>query len=453
MDVSTDSVGTLAYSKGAAQDRDAYRRLRAATVASGFAGRLLIIQFGNYAEARHRFEAGEEETYHGQRYTVDQVAQIAREGYKVRVISLKEDAPPELLPGGVEAIGMKLYRAHYRRPRIRRLIRMAAHWRPTHLILQTPLTPVLNWATRNRIATLPLLADSFCARGWGRRLEYRRLAGALNHPAIRWVVNHGPNACADLVRIGVDGRKVLPFDWPPFDSPSKWPAKKAPPNPRNVRLVFAGQIDTRKGVSDLLRMIAIARSRGDDYRASLAGFGHELPALKQLARRLGIDAAVDFVGYLTRAQVLELMHAGDIVVVPSRHDYPEGMPQTIYQGLVSRSPVMISDHPMFAGRIVHGRNGVVFRAGDPEAFYQAVHDLVNDAALYERISLEGDELAARFHGPLKWHQVVTRWLSGSAEDDLWLSQFVAARAVWKNEFQAEPKRIPRLEPQRSLHVL
>src|SRR3989442_315932 len=71
----------------------------------------------------------------------------------------------------------------------------------------------------------------------------------------------------------------------------------------------------------------------------------------------------------------------------------------------------------------HGQNGVVFRAGDPQSFYQAIHDLVHNAMLYERLSLEGDEFATRMYGPLKWHQVVTRWISESAEDDTWLRQF------------------------------
>jgi hypothetical protein len=80
-------------------------------------------------------------------------------------------------------------------------------------------------------------------------------------------VNHCVNACADLVRIGVDGGKVLPLDWPPFDS-SKCPAKTAPVNPQKLRLACTGQTDTKKGVKRFARSIAIARSRGDDYCVS-----------------------------------------------------------------------------------------------------------------------------------------------------------------------------------------
>jgi glycosyltransferase involved in cell wall biosynthesis len=179
------------------------------------------------------------------------------------------------------------------------------------------------------------------------------------------------------------------------------------------------------GVSDLLEVIAIARSHGEEFRASLAGFGRVLKALKRRARRLGIGAAVDFVGHTSCAQVLELMHAGDVVVVSSRHDYPDGIPQTIYRvGLaIACGGLESSDvrRPYPAGLQRCGL--VVFRAAASRSFYQAIHDFVHDAALYERLSLESDEFATKIHGPLKWHQVVMRWISGSAEDDVWSRQF------------------------------
>jgi glycosyltransferase involved in cell wall biosynthesis len=386
--------------------------------------RLLIIQFGDYAEGARRLASGGEENYLGQRYTVDYVAALAAAGNQVRVIAIGQDATLERLPSGVESVGFRLYRpGRFHRPPVRDLIRMAADWHPTHLLLQVPLTPIIRWAVSDRVATLPLLADSFRATGIRRRLEYQRLAAALNHPAIRWVSNHGSNACADLVRIGVDARKVLPFDWPSFDSPSQWPAKRAPANPRAICLTYVGQMITSKGVGDIIEAIAIARAKGEDYRAVLVGRGDELETMQLKVRKLGLDASVSFAGAVARRRVIELMHAGDVVVVASRHEYPEGIPQTIYEGLISRTPLAVSNHPMFAGRIEHRRSGMIFEASNPASLYEAVHDLVNDAALYERLSLDSDQFASSFHGPLKWDQVITRWLRGGAEDDAWLGQY------------------------------
>ena len=393
---------------------------------SGNPARLLIVQFGSYAEAEHRFSRGEDENYHAQRYTVDYVASLVRAGLKVRVVALGEDAPLEQLPSGVESCGICFYGSRFQGRRTQLLIRMAAEWKPTHLLLQAPIPEMLRWAVANGIKTLPMLADSFRAPGIRNRLRYRRLATALGDSAIRWVVNHGPNACNDLARIGVDSSKLLPFDWPPCDWPSKYPTKIAPADAGSVRLTYVGQIVASKGVGDLIEALAIAKAKGEHYRASLAGKG-ELEAFQGLAQRRGVLNLVNFVGPVSRGRVLDLMNAGDLVVVPSRHEYPEGMPQTIYEGLLSRSPVVVSDHPMFRGRIVPGKNGMIFRAADPHSLYQTVHDLVHDSALYERLSRDADLNARNFHGPLKWDQVIGRWLSGTAEDDAWLQQYALSR--------------------------
>jgi hypothetical protein len=91
--------------------------------------------------------------------------------------------------------------------------------------------------------------------------------------------------------------------------------------------------------------------------------------------------------------------------------------------LVSRSPVVVSDHPMFDGRIVPRQNGMIFRAADPHSLYRTIHDLVHDQVLYEQLSRDADLNARNFHGPLKWDQVISRWLSGTADDDAWLGQY------------------------------
>jgi glycosyltransferase involved in cell wall biosynthesis len=180
---------------------------------------------------------------------------------------------------------------------------------------------------------------------------------------------------------------------------------------------------TSKGVGDLIDAIAIAHAKGESYRAVLVGRGSDLEKMQAKVHKLGVGDSINFAGLVARSRVIELMHAGEIVVVPSRHEYPEGIPHTIYEGLLSRSPLVVSDHPMFGARIEHGRSGVLFKASNPQSLYETVHDLVNNADLYERLSRDGDHLARNFHGPLKWDQVVTRWLNGSAADDAWLRQY------------------------------
>ncbi len=388
--------------------------------------RIMIVQFGDYGEAARRLAAGGGETYYAQRYTVEYVAGLARAGSAVKVVSLGAEAQLERLPGGVEAMGLRLHRGRLLGPRIGALLGVADAWAPTHLLLQVPLQAVVRWAVRRGVRVLPLLADSFLADGLRQRLRYRSLAAALNAPEVPWVANHGPNAAADLVRIGVDPRKVIPFDWPALVSPGRFAPKRAPADPSRVGLVYVGSVTEAKGVGDLIAAAARARSAGCHHRVTIVGTG-ELDAFRALAGRLGVADRVELKGRLDHDAVLALMNAADVVVVPSRHAYPEGMPMTIYEGLASRTPVAVSDHPMFRGRVVHRESAIVFPASSPDGLFEAVRGLVADTALYERLSAQAEDLCARFFGPLKWDQVVTRWLSGRAEDDAWLRRFALAR--------------------------
>jgi len=388
--------------------------------------KLLIVQYGNYAEAEHRFARGGDETYYGQRYTVGYVAKLARDAAPVRVITVDQDAPLEKLPSGVESLGVRLYRGRHYRPRTGELLSFVKSWQPTHIVLHSPILEVLRWAVGNQIETLPIFADSFRAAGLRKRFWYRRLAWTLNQPGIRWVVNHGRNAASDLVRIGVKACKVLPFDWPSLMLPSALPPKKAPTDPSTIRLTYAGQVVANKGVGDLIGAVAIARSQGKHYSVTIVGKG-DIDSFRKLASRHGLERQIDFTGLVSHERVSELMNEGDVVVVPSRWEYPEGIPQTIYEGLASRTPVVVSDHPMFEGRIVHRQSGMVFRASNPQSLFDTIDELVSDRAFYERLSRDADEICRNFHEPLKWDQVISRWLSATPADDAWLRRFALSQ--------------------------
>lgn len=302
---------------------------------------------------------------------------------------------------------------------------MAGSWCPTHLLLCSPITEVLHWAVDAEVETLPIFADSFRADGLRQRIRYRRLAAALNDAAIRWVANHGRNAATDLVRIGVKPDKVLPFDWPALLSPTILAPKKAPAYQSPISLTYVGQVVAAKGVGDVIAAVAIARKRGKIYRAMIIGRG-EIEKFRRIACRLGVQPLIDFTGPVAHERVLKLMNEGEVVVVPSRPEFPEGVPQTIYEGLASRTPVVVSDHPMFEGRVVHRESGMVFRAASPQSLFDTIDELTSDRTLYEGLSANAEQTCRDFHEPLKWDQVISRWLESTSENDGWLRRFALA---------------------------
>jgi glycosyltransferase involved in cell wall biosynthesis len=113
------------------------------------------------------------------------------------------------------------------------------------------------------------------------------------------------------------------------------------------------------------------------------------------------------------------MRAADAVIIPSRHEYPEGLPLTIYEALAARTPIIASDHPMFRGALAHEETALVFPAGDVGALADAIRRLTTDAALYALLSENSERAWEALQLPVAWGELIERWL---ADDQDWLRE-------------------------------
>jgi len=128
--------------------------------------RIVFVQYGDYAEAVHRFAAGGKEDYYAQKYTVDYVASLAARYSAVTVITFSRNHPYELLPNGVGAQGVLLYPPGAK-ARDSELLRALDEREPTDVVLISPIQSVLSWA-RRRQCLLNRLSDFWTSRA--RRL-------------------------------------------------------------------------------------------------------------------------------------------------------------------------------------------------------------------------------------------------------------------------------------------
>ncbi|MET0284727.1 MAG: glycosyltransferase family 4 protein [Polyangiales bacterium] len=374
--------------------------------------RLVFVQFGDYSEAYSRLiERNGAENYYAQRYTLDFVAELARSERvsSVTVVTFSRDQALHELAPGLRSCGIELYPASGA-ARHQELTELVASLEPTHLIVSAPIVPLLRWGLEQGLPVLPLFADSF--RGDDLRTQVRnaRLAFVLNDPRIQFVANHNLAAALDLARIGVIDSKIVPYDWPAVVSPRQHPAKQAPTGDWGLKLVYVGTVSEAKGVGDLLHALRELEQGGLDVTLDVIGQLRE-PAIEALCAELGLADRVRFRGMRPHAEVRRAMREADVVVVPSRHEYPEGLPMTLYEGLCSRTPLVVSDHPMFQLRIRDGENALVFEAGKPGSLASRIRELTADAALYERLSANAEQAAEGYLCPLKWDRLIEAWLN------------------------------------------
>jgi glycosyltransferase involved in cell wall biosynthesis len=381
--------------------------------------RLLIVQYaGDYREADRLRRTTGEEVYYGHGYILDQLAALKAQYEEVGFLCALAPTYWEALENGVTVIGADANPDRDPAPVIALIERFA----PTHLIVFGPMLPLIRWGLDHPVRLGVIMADSF-ANLYYRWVRFRTLPKLLNDPRVTLVANHGANAARALAGIGVRPDKVLAWDFPHHRTPEAQLGKTHAAGPP-FTLLYVGSVSAKKGVGDLVRAVALLKGQFD-VRLDVAGLG-ATEKFAALATRLGVADRVRFLGLVPNGTIPAMMQAADGVVVPSRHSFPEGLPLTLFEGLASRTPVIASDHPMFAGHLEDGESALIVPAARPRALADAIQRLMTDAALYARVS-EGSAAAwHRMQNPVKWGDMIDRWMRDTAADRAWLAAHTLA---------------------------
>src|SRR5919199_976877 len=380
--------------------------------------RLLIVQFaGDYRETVQRFDEGKEETYYAQKYSVDAVAEIGKRIEEAAVLCCLTAEPyNEILSNGVCAIGA----GFQDNIDIKRLLQLIEDYKPTHLIVRTAFRQIFRWAIDNQIPTLAMFAESV-GTGGGLLNKWRSycLARYLNHKQVKWVGNYGLDASKALKKIGVKPEKIIPWNFIETESPASFEAKTLQNDGKTWELFYVGSMIEGKGVGDILNAMAQLRAKNVSVRLKLAG-PDKTGVFHQQAKELKIEECVEFLGLIPNKTVVPLMREADIVLVPSRHEYPEGFPLAITHALCSRTPIIASDHPMFQNNLKQGSNSLIFPAGNSTALSECIENLLSDSGLYQSLSVASYEAWNQLQIPVKWADMINRWLDDTQKNQQWL---------------------------------
>lgn len=380
--------------------------------------RLVIVQYaGDYAEAFERLAKGGSETYYAQKYSVDAVTEMAERAESVTVICcMTPEFKDQVLENGVRAIGCGFnYKIDPQK-----LIELIAQQKPTHLVLRTTLPDLFNWAIKNKIRTIAVFAESIVTKTWRNKYRNYFLSQLLNNKQIEWVGTYGITSSLLFKQIGVKADKIIPWDFLLETTPGSLSPKTIPADIKKIQLFYAGSLVQSKGVGDILRAVAKLRERNNiSVHLKMAGKGEE-EFFAQRVEELQIKDCVDFLGIVPTQSLEPLMRESDLVLVTSRHEYPEGFPLTIQHALRTRTPIVASDHPMFKTHLKHGINSMIFEAGNSLALAECIEKVISDSALYHNLSVASHSTWHELRLPVKWAELIDRWLDDSPESKQWL---------------------------------
>jgi glycosyltransferase involved in cell wall biosynthesis len=150
--------------------------------------------------------------------------------------------------------------------------------------------------------------------------------------------------------------------------------RRLPEVPRSGELMFLGRLVSDKGVNVLFDALGLLAARGIRPGLTVAGDGPERPALAGQARRLGIAEQVRFLGSRHGEEVVRLLNAHRILVVPSLYHEPFGI--VALEGIACGCLVIGSRGGGLKEAI--GRCGLTFRNGDPGELAGLLADALAD---------------------------------------------------------------------------
>jgi glycosyltransferase involved in cell wall biosynthesis len=364
--------------------------------------RVVILQYGDFGEVYRRLQSGGPETFRDQRHTVNFIASLASD-HEVTTVAICDRAHDEVLAPGLRSIGVpyEIVRDS------RRLWPLLDRLDPEAYICRTPNRTALAWAARTRVPTLPAFADNFTNAGLWSRLTNWRLGRVLRRCVMPCVANHSLSASQSLGRLGLSPSQIVPWEHRRLKPVGK--AKDAPRPDRPFRLFFAGSLCDAKGVGDCIEAVAIARSKKVEIELSLAGPG-DAATWTARARQHGVESSVRLLGVLASDRVLAEMRNNDAVVVPSRPDYAEGLPNTVFEAFASRSPLIASDHPAFVNRLRPALDSLRFHAGDARGLAEQVARLRHGPELYARLSRQSASALSGLYVGIEWTDLVARFI-------------------------------------------
>jgi glycosyltransferase involved in cell wall biosynthesis len=177
-------------------------------------------------------------------------------------------------------------------------------------------------------------------------------------------VSYSSSVDRHLAINGIGRRRIVPY----FPTVA---AKAGSGHEARRRVVFAGRIVAPKGVAVLLRA-----ARQVDAEYVICGDGWQLPAMRTLARRLGVEQRVRFTGWLDPDALSSELADASVVVVPSLWPEPFGL--VGIEAFAAGRPVIASATGGIGDWLDDGVSGLCVRAGDSRALAGALGELLDD---------------------------------------------------------------------------
>jgi glycosyltransferase involved in cell wall biosynthesis len=155
-------------------------------------------------------------------------------------------------------------------------------------------------------------------------------------------------------------------------------------------LLYVGRVAHEKNIEFLLHAFVALRRDRPDAMLALAGEGPAREHLQSMVAHLGLAPDVQFIGYLDRERGLADCYAAADVFVFSSRTETQGL--VLLEALAQGRPVVSTAH-LGTASILQAGCGARVAPEKPDAFAQAIGDILDDPARAARLSAQARSYA------------------------------------------------------------
>ena len=206
------------------------------------------------------------------------------------------------------------------------------------------------------------------------------------------IVTADPGVQRDFKR-AAGHKSIVHYNFPPLGQFQQ--LKDEPPAVR-ADLVYVGGMSQRTGMFVLLDALAILAKRGLKPTLRLAGYSDGekgLAVIKDGISRRNLTMQVELHGKIPYTQVPAWIRSGRIGLVPLQPiaKFMKNIPTKMFEYWALGLPVIASDLPPIRSFLVHGKNGLLFNAADPEDLARAIDWLLSHPVTAKKMGEMGRE--------------------------------------------------------------
>lgn len=159
-------------------------------------------------------------------------------------------------------------------------------------------------------------------------------------------------------------------------------------------ILYLGRIKKYKSIQHLITAFKKIKSILPDARMMIVGTGDYLTPLKKLAGSLGLEADIEFPGFVSTEDKVERMRRAHVAVLPS---LKEGWGLTNIEANSVGTVVVASDVPGLKDSVRDGQTGFLYEYGNIDQLAEKILLLLRDDNLRLRLEKQALEWAETFN--------------------------------------------------------